>query len=119
MRREAFRKLNEHLKTIKNIVHKLDHKAEVFLFGSVAEGKYNYSSDIDVLIITELHPAKILSELWRAGIKEPFEIHMHPSEKAAIYKNRAKLLRIQISPFLASFRILVKKKLLFLFEFGD
>ena len=86
MRREAFRKLNEHLKTIKNIVHKLDPKAEVFLFGSVAEGKYNYSSDIDVLIITELHPAKILSELWRAGIKEPFEIHVHPQKKPLFTK---------------------------------
>ncbi|MCS7385021.1 MAG: nucleotidyltransferase domain-containing protein [archaeon GB-1867-097] len=94
MRREAFKNLNERLKTIKDIVHKLDPKAEVFLFGSVAEGKHNYSSDIDVLIVTELHPAKILSELWRAEIKEPFEIHVHPPEKAAIYKNRAKLLRI-------------------------
>jgi len=94
MRREAFRKLNERLKIIKDIVHKLDPEAEVFLFGSVAEGKYNYSSDIDVLIVTELHPAKILSELWRAGIKEPFEIHVHTPEKAALYKNRAKLLRI-------------------------
>ena len=35
-----------------------------------------------------------VSEPWRAGIKEPFEIHVHPPEKAAIYKNRAKLLRI-------------------------
>jgi len=44
MRREAFRKLNERLKTIKDIVHKLDPEAEVFLFGSVAEGKYNYQA---------------------------------------------------------------------------
>ena len=83
-RREVFRKLWDYL----------DPEAEVFLFGSVAEGRYNYSSDIDILIVTELHPAEILSELWRAGIKEPFEIHVHPPEKAAIYKNRAKLLRI-------------------------
>ena len=94
MRREAFRKLNERLKTIRDVVHKLDPKAEVFLFGSVAEGKHNYSSDIDVLVVTRLSPAKVLSELWKAGIKEPFEIHVHPPEKVAIYKNRAKLLRI-------------------------
>jgi len=93
-KREVFRKLRNYLKTVKSVVRKLDPKAEVFLFGSVAEGRYNYSSDIDILIVTELHPAEILSELWRAGIKEPFEIHVHPPEKAAIYKNRAKLLRI-------------------------
>ena len=93
-KREVFRKLRNYLKTVKSVVRKLDPKAEVFLFGSVAEGRYNYSSDIDILIVTDLHPAKILSELWRAGIKEPFEIHVHPPEKAAIYKNRAKLLRI-------------------------
>jgi len=93
-RREAFRRLRKHLETIKRVVHKLDQEAEVFLFGSVAEGKYNYSSDIDILIVTKVHPAEILSELWKAGIKEPFEIHVHPPEKAALYKKRAKLLRV-------------------------
>ena len=93
-RREVFRKLWDYLETVKRVVRELDPEAELFLFGSVAEGRYNYSSDIDILIVTDLHPAKILSELWRAGIKEPFEIHVHPPEKAAIYKNRAKLLRI-------------------------
>ncbi len=93
-RREAFIKLRERLETIKRVVHELDQKAEVFLFGSVAEGEYNYSSDIDILIITELPPAKIHSKLWKAGIKEPFEIHVHPPEKAVFYKSKAKLLKI-------------------------
>ena len=93
-RREVFGKLWDYLETVKRVVRELDPEAELFLFGSVADGRYNYSSDIDILIATDIHPAKILSELWRAGIKEPFEIHVHPPEKAAIYKNRAKLLRI-------------------------
>ena len=93
-RREVFRRLWEHLETVKSVVLKLDPEAEVFLFGSVAEGNYNYSSDIDVLIVTEQQPAKIYSELWRAGIKEPFEIHVHRPEKAIFYKDRAKLVRI-------------------------
>jgi predicted nucleotidyltransferase len=93
-RREAFRNLAEHLKTIKKTVHKLDPEAEIFMFGSVAEKKYNYSSDIDVLIITKLHPAKIHYELWKAGIKDPFEIHVHPPEKVIFYKTRTTIVKV-------------------------
>ena len=93
-RREVFRRLQEHLETVKRVVYRLDSKAEIFLFGSVAEGRYNYSSDIDILVVTETPPAKVLSELWKAGIKKPFEVHVHPPEKAVLYKDRAKLLRI-------------------------
>lgn len=93
-RQEAFRNLAEHLKTIRNTVHKLDPEAETFMFGSVAEKKHNYSSDIDILIVTKLHPAEIHSELWKAGIRDPFEIHVHSPEEAAFYKRRIKLVKI-------------------------
>jgi len=93
-RQEAFRNLAEHLKTIRETVHKLDPEAETFMFGSVAEKKHNYSSDIDILIVTRLHPAKIHYELWKAGIREPFEIHVHSPEKAAFYKTRTRLVKI-------------------------
>jgi predicted nucleotidyltransferase len=93
-RQEAFRNLAKHLKTIKKTVHKLDPEAETYMFGSVAEKKHNYSSDIDILIITKLHPAKIHSELWKAGIKEPFEIHVYTPEKATFFKTRTKLVKI-------------------------
>jgi len=93
-RQEAFRNLAKHLKTIKKTVHNLDPEAETYMFGSVAEKKCNYSSDIDILIITKLHPAKIHSELWKAGIRDPFEIHVHGPEKADLFKTRAKLVRI-------------------------
>ncbi len=93
-RRKAFEKLPEYLRTIKDTVCKLDPKAEVYIFGSVAEKNYNYSSDIDILIITRGHPAQVLSELWKAGIKDPFEIHVQTPEKAMFYKTRAKLVKV-------------------------
>jgi len=93
-RQEAFRNLAKHLETIKKTVCKLDPGAETYVFGSVTGEKHNYSSDIDILIITRLRPAKIHSELWKAGIKEPFEIHVHSQEKADFFKTRVKLVKI-------------------------
>jgi predicted nucleotidyltransferase len=93
-RREAFRRLTEHLDAIKKTIHKLDPKAEVFIFGSVAEGRYNYSSDIDILIVTGVNPANVHYELWRAGIRDPFEIHVQTPEKAVFYEKRAKLVKV-------------------------
>jgi len=93
-RQEAFKNLKKNLQTIKETVKKLDPNAEVYLFGSVAEKKYNYSSDIDILIITKLKPAKIHAELWNSGIKQPFEIHVQPKEKAHFYKGKTKLIKI-------------------------
>lgn len=93
-RRRIFEKLPEYLKIIKDIILRLDSEAEIYLFGSVAEENYNYSSDIDILIITRIHPANIHLELWKAGIKDPFEIHVQTPEKAIIYKMKAKLIKI-------------------------
>ncbi|MEM3674476.1 MAG: hypothetical protein QXG08_03260 [Candidatus Methanomethyliaceae archaeon] len=39
-RKEAFIKLRELLETIKRVVYEPNRKAEVFLFGSVAEGEH-------------------------------------------------------------------------------
>jgi len=93
-RREVFRKLAEYLEIIKDTVRKLDPKAEVYVFGSVAEENYNYSSDIDVLIITEVSPANVYLKLWKAGIKDPFEVHVHTPEKAIFYKKRTRLVKV-------------------------
>jgi hypothetical protein len=93
-RQEAFRNLPKHLKTIKKTVRGLDPETETYMFGSVTEKKHNYSSDIDILIITRLNPAKIHYELWKAGIREPFEIHVHTPEKAEFFKTRTKLVKI-------------------------
>lgn len=93
-RQETFRNLEKHLQTIKETVKKLDPKAEIYLFGSVAQKKHNYSSDIDILIITNQKPAEIHMELWKAGIKEPFQIHIQTKQKAQLYKKTTKLIKI-------------------------
>ena len=93
-RREIFKNLEKHLHVIKEVITKLDHDAEVYLFGSVAENRYNYSSDIDVLIVTKVESSKVFFELWKSGIKEPFEIHVHPHDKAKLFGVRTKLIKI-------------------------
>jgi predicted nucleotidyltransferase len=93
-RREVFRSLDRHLQTIKETITGVDPHAESYLFGSVAENRHLYSSDIDVLIVTKAEPAIVYFELWKAGIKEPFEIHVQPPEKTGPYKRRAKLVEI-------------------------
>lgn len=47
----------------------------------MGEGKYTYLSDVDVLIVTEVKPVKVYFELWKAGVKELFEIHVQPPWK--------------------------------------
>ena len=78
-RQEIFKNLDKYLRIIRSTVEELDENAKVYLFGSVAEGKHLYSSDIDVFIVTVIDPAVIISELWKRGIKDSFEIHVcHP-----------------------------------------
>ena len=84
----------EYLKNIRNIVSRIDPKAEIYLFGSVAEGRQSYSSDIDILIITNMERGEIFMELWRHGIKDPFEIHIQPPENLPLYRRRCKLVEI-------------------------
>lgn len=93
-RRQVFKNLKKHLETIKETLGGLDKDVEIYLFGSVAENTHNLSSDIDVLVITDLEPAKVHLVLWKEGIREPFEIHVQPSEKLRHYKERSSLLRI-------------------------
>lgn len=46
------------------------------MFGSVVKRRYLLSSDIDVLVVTDLNPGLVLAELWGNGVKEQFEIHV-------------------------------------------
>jgi uncharacterized protein len=93
-RQEIFKNLPKYLEVIKATVQKLDPTAKMYLFGSVTENRSNYSSDIDILIVTSLKAGIIHSELWRAGIKEPFEIHIESKQYAYFYKTKAKLVKI-------------------------
>ena len=93
-RAEIFRNLGRYLATIADVVRGLDGDAEVYLFGSVAEGRYLLSSDIDVLVVTKLNPGKVLAALWERGIEDPFEIHVVKRDMLEIYKARSKLIRV-------------------------
>ncbi len=93
-RAEIFGNLDKYLKKIVEIVKELDRNAEVYLFGSVAEGKHLLSSDIDVLVVTNLAPREVLAILWERGIRDPFEIHVVTKDMLEIYKGRAKLVKI-------------------------
>jgi len=93
-KRRVFNSLKEHLDVIKRVVCGLDPNAEVYLFGSVAEGRSNLASDIDILIVTKVDPAEVHMELWRAGVKEPFEIHVHTKDEVTFYEGRVRLLKV-------------------------
>jgi len=93
-RKRVFENLSVYLERIVEIVKRLDPNAEVYLFGSVAEGRYLLSSDIDVLVVTSVNPGRVLAELWNSGIRDPFEIHVVTREHLEIYKKRSKLVKI-------------------------
>ncbi len=93
-RQEIFKNLDKYLKVIRDEVLSIDPGAEVYLFGSVAENRYTYSSDIDILIITDLVPGIVISRLWRAGIEEPFEIHVYKKKYLPIFRRKGKLIKI-------------------------
>lgn len=93
-RKEIFSNLNKYLKIIEDVVKTMDSNAEVYLFGSVAEGKYLLSSDIDILIVTNVKPGTVLAELWKRGIEDPFEVHVVDKELFEAYRKRGKLIKI-------------------------
>jgi len=94
-RAEIFRNLDRHLRAIAGMVRELDHEAEVYLFGSVAEGKHMLSSDIDILVVTNRKPGETLATLWSKGVKEPFEIHVVTKDMLEIYRRKAILVKIK------------------------
>ena len=94
-RREVFTKLEKWLELIAGVVKQLDPEAEVYLFGSVAEGRYNLSSDIDVLVVTEEEPPRVIAELVRRGVGDPFEIHVVRQRYVKAYAERSRLVRVR------------------------
>ena len=59
-----------------------------------ATSRYVLSSDIDILVVTREDPAKMHAELWKNGVKEPFEVHIQPPENAHLYLKRGKFIEI-------------------------
>ena len=86
--REALRALRDHrnlVKAIKEIVRRRYENARVLVFGSVIEGRYTASSDIDVLIVADIGPeerVKLKVEILREiGLHIPVEIHIATPEE--------------------------------------
>jgi len=75
-RREILDNLQTYLRRLKEIALKVDPEAKIYLFGSVAEGKHTYSSDVDVLIITERDRLEMLRALLAEEFIKFFEIHV-------------------------------------------
>ncbi|MEM4700068.1 MAG: nucleotidyltransferase domain-containing protein [Candidatus Nezhaarchaeales archaeon] len=94
-RAEVFRSLERYLKVVVEAVRELDEGAEVYLFGSVVEGTYTLSSDIDVLVVTDQPPEEVLAKLWERGIKDPFEVHVVKREVLDLYKRRSRLVKVE------------------------
>jgi predicted nucleotidyltransferase len=93
-RREIFSNLGMYLERLKEIVLRVDPKAEVYLFGSVAEGKHNYSSDVDILVVTEEDKLRILEAIAKEEFAKIFEIHVRKPGETAWYKKMTKLVKI-------------------------
>ncbi|MCS7144743.1 MAG: nucleotidyltransferase domain-containing protein [Archaeoglobaceae archaeon] len=92
-----FEKYMEYAKKIKEIAIELLGNADVFLFGSVVEGKATMASDIDVLIVSKNTPKRILDRskivaeiLKRIDVFAPFEIHLIREEELEWYKRFVK-----------------------------
>jgi predicted nucleotidyltransferase len=93
-RRRIFQNLDAYLRRLKELVLKVDPKAELYIFGSVAENRYNYSSDVDVLVVSEVDRLKVLEALAREEFTKVLEVHVRRPEDVSWYRRMAKLVRI-------------------------
>ncbi|MHB1708348.1 MAG: nucleotidyltransferase domain-containing protein [Thermoplasmataceae archaeon] len=90
-RKHIFNHLSENLKGIRDAVLQLDKDARFYLFGSVPAGTSILSSDIDILIITELPVEVVISNLWKNGFSDPFEFHVRSQNNFVLYRNAENL----------------------------
>ncbi|MFA4669793.1 nucleotidyltransferase domain-containing protein [Pyrococcus kukulkanii] len=92
------------LPQIKEACREVFGECEVYVFGSVVEGKFTAESDVDILIVVESVPeslmerAKLKVEIEeRAGLPEdhPFEFHIVDKEGFEWYKD---VLKVKLKP---------------------
>jgi len=93
-RRRIFQNLDAYLERLKELVLKVDPKAELYIFGSVAEGRYNYSSDVDVLVVSDADRLKVFEALAEEDFTKVFDVHVRRPEDVSWYKRMTKLVRI-------------------------
>ena len=78
--KQIFDRIREFLAEVKEQVLKLLPDSEVYLFGSVARGRYTAASDIDILVVTGLTDREAIdrakARLSRMFIDAPVEFHV-------------------------------------------
>ena len=87
--KESIRYLKNYHKVavhVKEMIHEFDEYAEVYVFGSVVEGRYTASSDIDILIISDRIPREKRAEIkakirGKIGIQVPIQLHIATREE--------------------------------------
>jgi len=80
-REKYFKDPEKYAKRIKKKAKKILKSVKVFLFGSIVRGDFLFSSDIDLLVVSdnfkESERGKIISQLLNeAGFFSPFQIHL-------------------------------------------
>jgi predicted nucleotidyltransferase len=93
-RREIFNNLETYLEKLKETVLKVDPNAGVYMFGSVAEKKHNYGSDVDLLVVTEKDRLSVLEAIAGEEFAKIFEIHVRKPKEAEWYRLMTSLVRI-------------------------
>ncbi|AAB89634.1 MULTISPECIES: nucleotidyltransferase domain-containing protein [Archaeoglobus] len=95
--RKYFENYRHYAKIIKKLAKKMLEDAEVYVFGSVVEGRHTPANDIDILIVSKHVPkrnedrAKIVGQILKdIDVFAPFEIHLATPELFEIYRKFAK-----------------------------
>ncbi|MBS7288451.1 MAG: nucleotidyltransferase domain-containing protein [Candidatus Freyarchaeota archaeon] len=62
---------------VKSIVRSIDPDAKVYVFGSAVRGEATATSDIDVMVVTEITERKydMMVKVYK-DVKEPVELHV-------------------------------------------
>ena len=91
--RKYFENYMQYARLIKEIAEGILGHADVYVFGSVVEGRHTPASDIDVLIVSENTPksqwerGKIRAKIMKAiDVFAPFEIHIVTPKEFEWYK---------------------------------
>lgn len=75
----------------KEVIKSEDPEATVYVFGSVVEGKYTGSSDIDLLVVTKRKEEleyKIKIKVYKNMLDAPLEIHVASPDELAHWYSR-------------------------------
>ena len=76
---------------IKKKAQKILGECEVYITGSFTEGRHNFSSDLDILIVSDRIPQKFDFEWYASFVKsltDNSRINIHPVNRKMFLRNR-------------------------------